>query len=411
LESDDYFPTLLLYYSANTLSDFAAAFGLAIFLLCLVTILSAAEKAISHLSQEDMSKIEDSDSARDKTIIYLSDHTLLLNASCGMVYFIIIIIVTALCIYATSVLFTTSLTLTGLIASSCTLLLWAFFYGVAPRLISGNKLGLVRMTSSVLKIITKTGTLFMPKPLANEAPNDKYEEKEMLEEIIHFYNKKSNEIMTPRTDIVAIDIKSGISDVINIIVESGYSRIPVYDDDEDNIKGVLFAKDIIPFFNSTSGVEWQSLIRNPFFVPETKKIYGLLEELRSSKTHMAIVVDEFGCTSGLVTMEDIVEEIIGDISDEYDEDEHSFMALPDGSYIFEGKTQLNDFFRETRISPSDFSEHTEEAETLTGLMLAIKGTLPRRREVIEYKNYRFRILEANERLVLKIKFSLISQND
>ena len=411
MESDDYFPTLLLYYSANTLSDFAAAFGLAIFLLCLVTILSAAEKAISHLSQEDMSKIEDSDSARDKTIIYLSDHTLLLNASCGMVYFIIIIIVTALCIYATSVLFTTSLTLTGLIASSCTLLLWAFFYGVAPRLISGNKLGLVRMTSSVLKIITKTGTLFMPKPLANEAPNDKYEEKEMLEEIIHFYNKKSNEIMTPRTDIVAIDIKSGISDVINIIVESGYSRIPVYDDDEDNIKGVLFAKDIIPFFNSTSGVEWQSLIRNPFFVPETKKIYGLLEELRSSKTHMAIVVDEFGCTSGLVTMEDIVEEIIGDISDEYDEDEHSFMALPDGSYIFEGKTQLNDFFRETRISPSDFSEHTEEAETLTGLMLAIKGTLPRRREVIEYKNYRFRILEANERLVLKIKFSLISQND
>ena len=393
------------------LSDFAAAFGLAIFLLCLVTILSAAEKAISHLTQEDMSKIEDSDSARDKTIIYLSDHTLLLKASCGMVYFVIIIVVTALCIYATSVLITTSLALTILIASSCTLLSWAFFYGIAPKFISGNKLGLARMTSSLLKIITKAGMPFMPAPLANEAPNDKYEEKEILEEIIHFYNKKSNEIMTPRTDIVAIDIKSSISDVINMIVESGYSRIPVYDDNEDNIKGVLFAKDIIPFFNSTSNVEWQSLIRKPFFVPETKKINGLLEELRSRKTHMAIIVDEFGCTSGLVTMEDIIEEIIGDISDEYDEDEHSFMALPDGSYIFEGKTQLNDFFRETGIPSSDFSEHTEEAETLTGLMLAIKGTLPSRREVIEYKNYRFRILEANERRVLKIKFSLISQND
>ena len=300
---------------------------------------------------------------------------------------------------------------------------FAIFYGIVP------KFSLARMMAPILKIIKKAGTPFMQLvfkakeitendthrkkqvPLANEAPNDKHEEKEMLEEIIHFYNKKSNEIMTPRTDIEAIDIKSSIHDVINMIVESGYSRIPVYDDNEDNIKGVLFAKDIIPLLNSPADVEWQSLIRKPFFVPETKKIYGLLEELRLNKTHMAIVVDEFGCTSGLVTMEDIIEEIIGDISDEYDEDEHSFVALPDGSYIFEGKTQLNDFFRETGITPSDFSEHTEEAETLTGLMLAIKGTLPCRREIIEYKNYRFRILEANERRVLKIKLSLIPQNN
>ena len=430
MESDDYFPILLLYFSGNNLlTDFAAAYGLAILLLCFVTFLSAAENAISHLSQDDMSKVEENGSARDKTIIYLSDRIQLLKASCGIVYFVVLIIVTALCIYATSVLNLASFTLTVLIASSCTLLLWAFFYGFAPKIISRNKLGMARVMSPVLKMIVKAGMPFMQLvykaeditenethrkkqvPLANEAPNDMFEEKEMLEEIIHFYNKKSNEIMTPRTDIEAIDIKSSIDDVINMIVESGYSRIPVYNDNEDNIKGVLFAKDIIPFFNSTSDVEWQSLIRKPFFVPETKKIYGLLEELRSNKTHMAIVVDEFGCTSGLVTMEDIIEEIIGDISDEYDEDEHSFVALPDGSYIFEGKTRLNDFFRETGIPASDFNEHTEEAETLTGLMLAIKGTLPGRREVIEYRNYRFRILEANERLVLKIKFSLISQNN
>ena len=212
--------------------------------------------------------------------------------------------------------------------------------------------------------------------------------------------------MTPRTDIEAIDVKSDIKDVISVIVKSGYSRIPVYEDNEDNIKGVLFAKDIIPSLNNIEGFKWQSIIRKPFFVPETKKIYDLLDELRSSKMHMAIVVDEFGCTSGLVTMEDIIEEIVGDISDEYDEDENSFMSLPDGSYIFEGKTQLNDFFRETGIPSSDFNEHTEEAETLTGLMLAIKGTLPRRREIIDYKNYRFIILEADERRVLKVKISI-----
>jgi CBS domain containing-hemolysin-like protein len=237
------------------------------------------------------------------------------------------------------------------------------------------------------------------------------EEKEMLEEILHFYTKKANEIMTPRTDIVAIDIKSDTSEVIRTIVQSGYSRIPVYDEDEDDIKGVLYVKDIIPALCESKNFEWQKLIRKPFFVPETKKIDDLLDELRTHKTHIAIVVDEFGCTSGLITMEDIIEEIVGDISDEYDEEVQSFLTLPDGSYLFEGKTQLVDFFRETDVTASDFDELTEEAETLTGLMLAIKGSLPRRREVIEHKNYRFRILEADDRRVLKIKFSIIPPNE
>ena len=428
MESDDYFPILLLQLANDELmADFAAAFGFAFILLCFTTILSAAENAISHLSQEEMNKAEESRSARDKIIVHLSNHLQVLKTSCSMIYFAIVLIVTVLCIYGINALNIVSYPLTLLIASSCALLLWIIFYGIAPKLISNHRLSTARIMAPILNLVAKAGALFIRStsateesadsenhrkkqvPLANEAPNDIHEEKEMLEEIIHFYNKKSNEIMTPRTDIEAIDIKCSIDDVISMIVESGYSRIPVYEDNEDNIKGVLFAKDIIPSLNNKADFEWQSLIRKPFFVPETKKIYDLLEELRSNKTHMAIVVDEFGCTSGLVTMEDIIEEIIGDISDEYDEDEHSFVSLPDGSYIFEGKTQLNDFFRETDIPQSDFSEHTEEAETLTGLMLAIKGTLPCRREVIEYKNYRFQILEANERQVLKIKVSLTSQ--
>ena len=425
MESDEYLPGLLLQLTYNEFfANFVAAFCFAFILLCFVTVLSAAENAISFLSQEEMNKAEESHTTRDKTIIYLSDHLRLLKAACSMVYIVIAIAVTVLCIYGINVLNIISNPIIFLLVFAGIIILWGIFHGLAPKLFSNHKLSTARITAPLLNIIIKTGAPFLrltsikvestenesyrkkQVPLATEAPNDMYEEKEMLDEIIHFYNKKTNEIMTPRTDIVAIDIKSKLIDVVNIIVESGYSRIPVYEDDEDNIKGVLFAKDIIPSLNNMSEFKWQTIIRIPFFVPESKKIYDLLDELRSSKTHIAIVVDEFGCTSGLVTMEDIIEEIIGDISDEYDEDEHSFMSLPDGSYLFKGKTQLNDFFRDTGISPSDFGEHTEEAETLTGLMLAIKGTLPHRREIINYRNYRFHILEADDRRVLKIKFSV-----
>ena len=430
MESDDYLPTLLLQLTYNNFTvDFAAAFLVVLALLLFATALSVAENAVFYLSQEEMSKVEEGSSARDKIIIYLSNHLRLMKASCNVVYSVIVMAVTASCVYGITSLGIASYLLTCIIAFVCAIVLWLLFYGIVPKFVLTHRLSVARLMAPLLNVIIKVSVPFLRMasfpaevmdseslkkkqvPLANEAPNDIYEEKEMLEEIIHFYNKKANEIMTPRTDIEAIGISSDIKDLVNIIVESGYSRIPVYEDNEDNIKGILFAKDIIPALNSTGTFEWQSLIRQPFFVPETKKIYDLLDELRSSKTHMAIVVDEFGCTSGLVTMEDIIEEIVGDISDEYDEDENSFMSLPDGSYIFEGKTQLNDFFRETGVSPSDFGEHTEEAETLTGLMLAIKETLPRRREVIDYKNYRFIILEADERRVQKVKFTINPQSE
>jgi gliding motility-associated protein GldE len=430
LESDDYFPEMLLQATFNDLmTDFAVAFGVALLLLSFITFLSAAENAISSLSQEDINKPEESDSARDKILGYLSGHIRLMKASCRIVQSFILIAVTVLCAYGMSRIGMELPMPVYLITLVCTVTLWILFYGIFPKALSKHKLNTARAMAPLLMSIVKICSPFVrmtsipvekdenshPKktqiPLADEAPNNIYEEKEMLDDIIHFYNKKANEIMTPRTDIVAINIKSDINEVIRIIVETGYSRIPIYKEDEDDIKGVLYVKDIIPALNKPEHSEWQFLMRKPYFVPETKKIDDLLDELRTHKTHIAIVVDEFGCTSGLVTMEDIVEEIVGDISDEYDEDEHSFMSLPDGSYIFEGKTQLNDFFRETGVSPSDFSEHTEEAETLTGLMLAIKGTLPCRREVIDYKKYRFRILEADGRRVLKVKFSMISPNE
>jgi CBS domain containing-hemolysin-like protein len=229
--------------------------------------------------------------------------------------------------------------------------------------------------------------------------------QEMIEEIQDFYHKTADEIMVPRLDMTAIDLKYEWMEVLDAFIQTGYSRIPVYEETEDNIKGILYVKDLLPSIKNPQLIQWRKLIRPAYFVPETKKIDDLLEEFRTNKIHLAIVVDEFGCTSGLVTLEDIIEEIVGEISDEYDSDEKQFLLLKDGSYIFKGKIQLIDFFRETDIDEDEFGKLTEEVDTLAGLLLKIKGTLPRRKEVIDFKPYRFRILEADERRVLKVKFS------
>ena len=235
------------------------------------------------------------------------------------------------------------------------------------------------------------------------------EEKEMLSEIIKFYNKTADEIMTPRLDMEDIDIKMNFRSVIDFVVNTGYSRIPVYTGSEDNIKGILYIKDLLPYVEKPDTFRWQSLIRPAYFVPETKKIDDLLEEFRTNKIHMAIVVDEFGGTSGIVTMEDILEEIVGEISDEYDEDEKQYIRLADGSLIFEAKILLTDFFRVIEADPAEFGKLVEEVETLAGLLLEIKGDFPRRREVIDYKNYRFQVLEIDNRRILKVKFNRISE--
>ena len=233
------------------------------------------------------------------------------------------------------------------------------------------------------------------------------EEKEMLAEILKFYNKTANEVMTPRLDLEDLDIKTSFRKVLEFVVQMGYSRVPVYAGTEDNIKGILYIKDLLPYIDKPDTFRWQSLLRPAYFVPETKKIDDLLEEFRTNKIHMAIVVDEFGGTSGIVTMEDILEEIVGEISDEYDEDEKQYIRLSDGSWIFEAKILLTDFFRVIDVAPAEFGKLTEEVETLAGLLLEIKGDFPRRREIIDYNHYRFQVLEVDNRRILKVKFNAL----
>jgi gliding motility-associated protein GldE len=230
------------------------------------------------------------------------------------------------------------------------------------------------------------------------------EEKEILEGLVKFSNIKAEEIMTARVDVVDLDIKWDFKKVLHVINESGFSRLPVFEDTPDNIKGILYVKDLLLHIDKDASFRWQKLIREAYYIPETKKINDLLREFQMQKTHMAIVVDEYGGTSGIITLEDVIEEIVGEISDELDVDEDTYKKLPDGTYIFEGKTLLNDFYKITDIDEDAFDEVRGDAETLAGLMLEIKGAMPEKNEVIEFNDYRFTILAADSRRIKKIKF-------
>ncbi len=190
------------------------------------------------------------------------------------------------------------------------------------------------------------------------------DEKEILEGIVKFGNISAEEIMTARVDVIDIDITSGFNKVLSVIVESGYSRIPVFENTPDNVKGVLYVKDLLSHIDKSDDFEWQKLIRPPYFIPENKKINDLLEEFQQNKIHLAIVVDEYGGTSGIVSLDDILEEILGEISDEMDDEESFFTKQPDGSYIFEGKTLLNDFHKVTNTLETTFEKIRGDAETI-----------------------------------------------
>ncbi|SFG00866.1 gliding motility-associated protein GldE [Prevotella sp. KH2C16] len=229
------------------------------------------------------------------------------------------------------------------------------------------------------------------------------DEQSMLKGIIRFGDETAKEVMTSRQDIVDIDIRSSFTEVLKCIVDNNYSRIPVYQDSEDNIRGILYIKDLLPHLSKTANFRWQSLIRPPYFVPETKKIDDLLREFQENKVHIAIVVDEFGGTSGLVTLEDILEEIVGEINDEYDEEEKTYSKLNYNTYVFEGKTLLSDFCKILNIDDDEFSEVEGDADTIAGLLLEIKGDFPTLQERIDYKNYTFEIMEIEERRISKVK--------
>ena len=232
------------------------------------------------------------------------------------------------------------------------------------------------------------------------------EEHVMLSGIVNFVNTEVQEIMKPRVDITALSMTADYETVKRTIIESGFSRIPVYEEDVDNIRGTLYVKDLLPYINNGGDFAWQQLIRKPYFVPEHKKINDLLADFQSNKVHMAIVVDEYGSTLGLVSLEDIIEEIVGEISDESDNDECFYTRLDAKSYIFEGKTHLGDFERILDIGEDVFANVRGEAETLAGLMLELKRDFPRKGDVFTSHDLRFTVQEMDGHRVDKIRVDL-----
>ena len=241
--------------------------------------------------------------------------------------------------------------------------------------------------------------------------DDIKDEQSILQGIIRFGDETAKEVMTSRQDIVDIDIRSTFAEVLSCILENNYSRIPVYQDNDDNIRGILYIKDLLPHVSKPATFRWQSLIRPGYFVPETKKIDDLLREFQENKVHIAIVVDEFGGTSGLVTLEDILEEIVGEINDEYDDDEKTYSKINYNTYLFEGKTLLSDLCRILNVDDDTFTEVCGDADTIAGMLLEIKGEFLTLHERIDYKNFTFEVMAVEERRISRVKVIVHEHKD
>lgn len=233
------------------------------------------------------------------------------------------------------------------------------------------------------------------------------EEHKILQGIVSFGNTDTKQVMRPRIDIFALNTELKYSEIIPEIIKNGYSRIPIYKETIDNVVGILYVKDLLPYIERKQ-FDWTALLREPFFVPENKKLDDLMAEFQEKKVHLAVVVDEYGGTSGLVSLEDVIEEIVGDISDEFDDDDLTYSKIDEYNYSFDGKTPLKDFYKIVDLEDdSNFENHKGEAETIAGFVLEISGIFPRRNSKINFKNYVFTIEALDRKRIKLVKFTIL----
>lgn len=414
---------------------------LAILLLYASGFVSASEIAFFSLSPSDLSKIEENEHPSDSRIKALLDDSERLLATILISNNFVNVTIIMLCnfFFASVIDFGDAKLLEFLLITVVLTFLLLLFGEIMPKIYSAqNTLKFCRKAAPVVSVL-----LSVFKPVSNllvhstflinkltrkrKVPNlsvddlsqaleltDKNEiseESNMLKGIIRFGEETAEEVMTSRLDIVDLEINTPFPDVIKCIVDNAYSRIPVYEESRDNIKGILYIKDLLPYLDKGADFKWQNLIRPAYFVPETKMIDDLLRDFQANKIHIAIVVDEFGGTSGIVTMEDIIEEIVGEINDEYDEEERTYVKISENVYIFEGKTLLSDFYKLAEIDPDDFESVAGDADTLAGLLLELKGEFPILHEVINFDRYRFEILEMDARRIVKVKVTVGTEKE
>lgn len=411
------------------------AIVLAVLLLFASGFVSASEIAFFSLSPTDLSEINQSGKPRDKKIIQLLNESERLLATILISNNFVNVTIIMLCNYFFSEVidFGVAEILEFLVLTVLLTFLLLLFGEIMPKIYSSqHTLSFARTAAPVLAILKKIfyplssllmhSSIIVNKVVSKENHDisvdelsqaleltdreEIKEERNILKGIIRFGDETAKEVMTSRLDMVDLDIKTPYHDVLKCIVDNGYSRIPVYAGSRDNIKGILYIKDLLPHLNKGDNFRWQSLIRPPYFVPETKMIDDLLRDFQKNRIHIAIVVDEFGGTSGMVTLEDIIEEIVGEINDEYDEEERQYVKVNDNTYIFEAKILLADFYKILKTEAEEFEPIVGEADTLAGLLLEIKGEFPTLHEELDYKRYHFEILEMDTRRILKIKVQI-----
>ena len=428
------------YISVNPIDiNVVVAILLVILLLLLSGFASASEIAFFSLSPTDVESLDPDKSSSDKLIELLRDDSERTLATVLITNNLVNVAVIMLCNYIFGSLFTFGAEWLQFLCVTILLTFLLLLFGeIIPKVYSRRRplafcrkavKGIMffrRLFWPIETILLKSGA-FAEKVIKKENRQlsvdeleqaleltDKEEikdEQSMLQGIIRFGDETAKEIMTSRQDIVDLDIRCSYDTVLKCIVENNYSRIPVYQDNQDNIRGVLYIKDLLPHLSKGSNFRWQSLIRPPYFVPETKKIDDLLRDFQENKVHIAIVVDEFGGTSGIVTLEDILEEIVGEINDEFDEDERNYTKLASNTYLFEGKTLLKDFLKILNLPDDEFDDIEGDADSLAGLLLEIKGDFPAVHEILIYKDYKFEVLEIEERRISKVKVTVCGANN
>lgn len=400
-----------------------------IVLLCVSALVSGSEAAFFSLSHREKQLMSESNDNRSHTILKLLEKPDLLLASILITNNLVNI-----CIVITSsnfidmIMNIESNTLEFVIKSIVVTFLLLLFGEILPKVLSqNNPYGFSRMVVYPIKLISvlsypfayvlvRTGGRISRMASRNAeismeeladavdmTDGSSKEEKKMLSGIVNFVNTEVEQIMRPRIDIVALDITTPYEQVKRLIIEAGYSRIPIYDEDLDNIKGALYVKDLLPHIHCGDEFGWQQLIRKIYFVPEHKKIDDLLHDFQENKIHIAIVVDEYGATQGLVSLEDILEEVVGEISDESDVDESFYERLNANTYLFDGKTHIIDFERVIDLGEDIFADVQGRAETLAGLMLELRRDLVKKGDVVEAHGMRFTAEKMDGRRIDKIK--------
>ena len=436
METDAFYSTFagISVHSLTTTALISAIISLTVslLLLSLSALISASEVAFFSLDPQSTNELEESELKADKNIVQLLQRPQHLLATILIANnFLNVAVILLLTNFTTSILNFESAPFLGFIFQAIFITFVLLLFGeimpkvyatqyskkttekAAPLIMSLEKMFgpvinlLVNSTSVVNTRLSKhTRSNISMDELSHAlelTSNSKDEDTEILEGIIKFGNIQVVDIMTSRLDMVVVDIKTNYKQLLDIIIKSGYSRIPVYSENRDNIKGILYSKDLLPHLDKPINFRWQSLVRQAYFVPETKMIDDLLNEFQLNKIHLAMVVDEYGGTSGLITLEDILEEIVGDISDEYDNEEQLFTKIDNHTFIFEAKILLNDFFKIAEIEEVDFVKVVEEVETLAGLILELKGDIPAKNERIDYGRYVFEIVAVDNRRIKKVK--------